>query len=61
MHQLTGYAMELAGLFHPWYKANRVLGDDLAKTKARLRLIEAVAVTLRQTLSLLGVGAPEQM
>ncbi|MDO8563085.1 MAG: arginine--tRNA ligase [Candidatus Limnocylindria bacterium] len=61
VHQLTGYAMELAGLFHPWYKANRVLGDDLAKTKARLRLIEAVAVTLRQTLSLLGVGAPEHM
>ena len=61
VHQLTGYAMELAGLFHPWYKANRVLGDDLAKTKARLRLIEAVQLTLRQTLSLLGVGAPEQM
>jgi len=61
VHQLTGYAMELAGLFHPWYKANRVLGDDLAKTKARLRLIAAVQITLRQTLSLLGVGAPEQM
>lgn len=61
VHQLTAYASELAGLFHPWYKVNRVLTDDRALSKARLRLIEAVAVTLRQTFALLGVSAPERM
>ncbi len=61
VHQLTAYASELAGLFHPWYKVNRVLTDDRGLTKARLRLLEAVAVTLRQAFALLGVSAPEQM
>jgi len=61
VHQLTGYASELAGLFHPWYKANRVVTDDVPRTKARLRLLDAFAVTLRQTLGLLGVSAPESM
>ena len=61
VHLLTGYGLELAGAFHAFYKANRVVGDDEAKSKARLRLVEAVGLTLRQTLGLLGVSAPESM
>ena len=61
VHLLTGYGLELAGVFHAFYKGNRVVGDDEARSKARLRLVEAVGVTLRQTLGLLGVGAPESM
>lgn len=61
VHLLTGYGLELAGAFHAFYKGNRVVGDDEAKSKARLRLVEAVGVTLRQTLGLLGVSAPESM
>ena len=61
VHLLTGYALELAGAFHAFYKGNRVVGDDPARSAARLRLVEAVGVTLRQTLGLLGVSAPEQM
>ena len=61
MHQLTTYAMELAGLFHGFYRDHRVIGDDPALSKARLRLIEAVRVTLRQVLGLLGVSAPDSM
>lgn len=60
-HLLTGYALDLAGLFHTFYRDHRVIGDDTARSKARLRLVEAVAVTLRQTLGLLGVSAPERM
>jgi arginyl-tRNA synthetase len=61
VHLLTGYGLELAGAFHAFYKGNRVVGEDEAKSKARLRLVEAVGLTLRQTLGLLGVTAPESM
>jgi arginyl-tRNA synthetase len=61
VHLLTGYGLELAGAFHAFYKGNRVVGEDEAKSKARLRLVEAVGITLRQTLGLLGVSAPESM
>ena len=61
VHLLTGYGLELAGAFHAFYKGNRVVGDDPAKSRARLRLVEAVGLTLRQTLGLLGVSAPESM
>jgi arginyl-tRNA synthetase len=61
VHLLTGYGLELAGTFHAFYKGNRVVGEDEAKSKARLRLVEAVGITLRQTLGLLGVSAPEAM
>ncbi|HUQ17873.1 MAG TPA: arginine--tRNA ligase [Candidatus Saccharimonadales bacterium] len=61
VHLLTGYALELAGAFHAFYKGNRVVGDDPARSKARLRLVEAVQVALRQTLGLIGVAAPDAM
>jgi arginyl-tRNA synthetase len=60
-HLLTGYALELAGAFHGFYRDHRVVSDDVAVSKARLRLVQAVQVTLRQTLGLLGVSAPESM
>ena len=61
VHLLTGYGLELAGAFHAFYKGNRVVGEDEAKSKARLRLVEAVGLTVRQTLGLLGISAPESM
>ena len=61
VHLLTGYALELAGAFHAFYKSNRVVGEDQARSSARLRLVEAVGLTLRQVLGLLGVSAPESM
>ncbi len=61
VHLLTGYALELAGAFHGFYRDHRVVSDDVAVSKARLRLVRAVQVTLRQTLALLGVSAPETM
>ncbi len=61
VHLLTGYALELAGAFHGFYRDHRVVSDDVAVSKARLRLVKAVQVTLRQTLGMLGVSAPETM
>jgi arginyl-tRNA synthetase len=61
VHRLTGYALDLAGLFHAFYRDHKVVGDDAERSKARLRLVESVQLTLRQTLALLGVNAPESM
>ena len=61
VHRLTGYALELAGLFHTFYRDHKVVSDDIERSRARLRLVEAVQLTLRQTLGLLGVSAPESM
>ncbi len=61
VHLLSGYALKLAGAFHGFYRDHRVVSDDAALSKARLRLVQAVQVTLRQTLGILGVSAPESM
>jgi arginyl-tRNA synthetase len=60
-HMLTVYALELAGEFHAYYRDHRVVADDERMSRARLRLLEAVKVTLRQVFALLGVSAPERM
>ncbi len=61
VHLLTGYALELAGMFHGFYRDHRVVSDDVPLSKARLRLAAAVQLVLRQTLGLLGIDAPETM
>ena len=62
VHLLTVYALELAGAFHGFYRDHRVVDDaNPALSKARLRLVQAIQVTLRQTLRLIGVSAPESM
>ncbi len=60
-HRLTVYAQELATLFHAFYTRCRVLGDDPDLTAARLMLVAAARQVLFNTLSLLGVSAPERM
>jgi arginyl-tRNA synthetase len=60
-HRIAYYLTELAGAFHPYYKAHRVLTDDAALTRARLGLAAAVGHVVRNGLDLLGVSAPESM
>ena len=59
--RLCAYARELAESFHLFYDQCRVLTDDPALTGARLALVDAVRRTLRNTLELAGVTAPERM
>ena len=62
VHQLTTYALELAGAFHGFYRDHVVVDQaNVARSKARLRLVRSVQVALRQTLGLLGVTAPDSM
>jgi len=60
-HRMPRYAMELASRFHSFYNKHRVLGVEPPLSAARLRLIEGVAIGVRNALSLIGVSAPERM
>ncbi|MEK4876296.1 arginine--tRNA ligase [Bacillus sp. FSL W8-0102] len=61
-HRVANYIQELASAFHSFYNANKVLDQDhLSLSKARLSLVKAVQITLKNALSLIGVSAPEKM
>jgi arginyl-tRNA synthetase len=60
-HHFTSYLMELADLYHKFYEKCRVLSDDTGLTSARLKLIEAVTIIIKNGLGLLGVSSPEKM
>ncbi|WP_088285802.1 arginine--tRNA ligase [Kineosporia sp. A_224] len=64
-HRVARYLEELAGYFHKWYDACRVIpqGDDPVEDvhRARLWLAEATRVVIANGLGLLGVSAPERM
>jgi arginyl-tRNA synthetase len=60
-HRVAYWLYELAGLFHPYYKAHRVIQADERLMFARLALCTAVGEVLRHGLELLGVSAPESM
>ncbi len=60
-HRVTGYLLNLAGLFHGYYNKYRILIDDADLTAARLSLARAVQLTIGNGLRLLGVSAPDRM
>ncbi len=59
--RVATYLQDLAAEFHSYYNRNRVLGEDLEASRARLYLVNAVRVVLGNALQLLGVSAPETM
>jgi len=73
VHRLTTYATDLADSFHRFYENCRVVparnvsysdaggGEEADLMNARLGLITATKITLENTLSLLGISAPEKM
>jgi arginyl-tRNA synthetase len=60
-HTVAFYLRELAGEFHGYYNAERILVEDPPLREARLVLCAAVRQTLANGLALLGVQAPEKM
>ncbi|WP_116368006.1 arginine--tRNA ligase [Parahaliea mediterranea] len=60
-HTVATYLRELAGDFHTYYNAHKVLEDDTALRDARLALSVAVKQVIANGLALLGVSAPESM
>jgi len=60
-HAIAFYLRALAGEFHSYYNAERILVEDETLRAARLALCAAVRQTLANGLALLGVSAPEKM
>jgi len=60
-HRIIRYVYELASEFHSYYRAERVITDDLQQTHARLVLVQSVKTALTNVLRLVGVSAPERM
>ena len=60
-HRLTRYAQDLAAVFHKFYTECRVMSEEKALTGARLVLVDSTRTVLANTLSLLGISAPERM
>lgn len=60
-HGMTAYLQKLAELFHVFYTKQRVITEDLPRSRARLALISAARWVLANGLGLLGVSAPRRM
>lgn len=61
VHHLPHYAVGLAKAFHNFYHHYQVISDDIEVTKARLAIVRAVKTVLKNTLTIIGVSAPEKM
>ncbi|SEG77083.1 arginine--tRNA ligase [Paenibacillus sp. UNC499MF] len=60
-HRLIRYVYDLAGLFHSYYRAERVITEDAEQTQARLALLGALRTVIANVLAVVGVSAPDRM
>ncbi|MCY4744925.1 arginine--tRNA ligase [Pelomonas sp. UHG3] len=60
-HDIAFYARDLAGAYHSYYAAERVLDQAPELSRARVALLAATRQVLANALGMLGVSAPEQM
>ena len=59
---LTGYVLNLAGIFHSFYNTNRIAGEnDEGIRDGRINIVRAAKIVISTCLGLLGVTAPERM
>ena len=61
VHRVATYVFELAGMFHSFYNACRIMGVDEDLQQARIALVTATKNTIKHALGILGVNAPERM
>lgn len=61
-HKLAHYALRLADRFHSFYNDCKVVDEENKELSSeRLKLVSAVRKVLAETLSLMGISAPEKM
>jgi len=61
LQRIPQYALELAEAFHKFYEKCRVVTEDKQVTLARVALVRATKIVLKNTLDLMGVSAPLKM
>ncbi|MCH4239008.1 MAG: arginine--tRNA ligase [Oscillospiraceae bacterium] len=59
--RITRYALTLASLFHKFYSACHIRGEEASLAAARLFLCNCVRTVLHNVLTLLKISAPESM
>lgn len=60
-HRAIRYVFELASQFHSYYNTERVIIEDENLMHARLLLLQALRIVIRNVLRMIGVSAPEKM
>ena len=61
VQRLPYYVIDLAAAFHKFYKDCRVIYDNKTLTQARLALVMAAQIVLKNALDVMGISAPEKM
>ena len=61
IQRIPQYALDLATSFHQFYRDCQVISENKNLTQTRLGLISATKIVLENTLSLMGISAPEKM
>lgn len=61
VQKLPYYCISLAESLHRFYQECPVITNDQPLTSARIELVKAVKIVLRNSLALMGVSAPEKM
>jgi arginyl-tRNA synthetase len=60
-YKISVYLKNLASLFHQFYNENRIIGENEEVMKARLSLVAASKIVIKNALSILAISAPEKM
>ncbi len=61
VHKLTHYIDELSYQLHSYYNNQKVITNDIELVMEKLTILNAVRIVLKDSLSLIGVSAPEKM
>ncbi|MCK9578417.1 arginine--tRNA ligase [bacterium] len=61
IHRIPQYSLELSAAFHQFYNECHCLVEDEKIRKSRLQLLLATKITLKNTLDIMGISAPERM
>lgn len=58
---IAQYLQNLASSFHKYYSHHRLVSSDPNKTSARITLVRAIQIVMRNGLKILNISAPEKM
>jgi len=61
VHRISHYLLDLVSRFHGYYSRYRVISDEKSLTQARLFLLDALRITIRNGFELMGISSPEKM
>ena len=61
-HHITKYTLDLASEFHSYYQSEKIIDEDnLNNTISKLILCKAIQKTLKKSLEIMMISAPEKM